>query len=307
MKIDFRVFASCRTEREIARAFGELDEYMTPIELGMLVARRDEVSAPVRKRLEAIVRLAPFAGQQPQDFHRMPIHPDVTLYRDPKVGAARKKLIVAFCGARNRLDMPLAAVLQSLPSREVDIAVFRDRTKHHYLKGIADYASGFLDLTAAIIRDLRPAKYRETYAYGTSMGGFAAVRYSLLHPVRRAVSMVGSFPGHVRRLVDRQALPAFDLLCDCVAGSARTEIVSVFGDGSERDRQNSEWLARICGAKEVAVPHVTGHNVAHALAVSGTLPAFFAGMFELDGGAGGAGGDWLGLPGAAAVPIVSAA
>jgi hypothetical protein len=250
------------------------------------------------------VTLAPFAGRKPQSFQRMPIHPDVTLYRDPRIAAANKKLIVAFCGARNRLDMPLAPVLQSLPSRAVDIAVLRDRNRQHYFNGIAGYAADFRDLVNAVVRDLRPEKYREVYSYGTSMGGFPAVRFALTVPVRRAVSMVGSFPGQVRRLIDRQSVPAFDPLCDCVARGKKAEVISVHGEGYERDRRNSEWLARICGAREIAVPQVTIHNVAHSLAVSGRLPAFFGAMFDLEGGAGDA---WLGLPRPSALPIVSAA
>jgi len=276
---------------------------MTPIELMAMFARQAELSVPVRERQHKITHMGPFAGSKPEGFQRMAIHPDVTLYRDPKIGTARKKLIVAFCGARNRLDMPMPAVLQSLPAREVDIVVLRDRTRQHYLNGIGGYAPDFQELAAAIARDVRPQKYSDVYAYGTSMGGFAAIRFGLLSPVRRAVAMGGSFPGYVRRLIDRRPVPGFDLLCDCMASRAKFEIVAVYGEGSEADRRNSEWLARICPARPVAVPEVSIHNVAHSLALSGRLPAFFATTFDLEG----ADPARFGLSHPPARPIVSAA
>ena len=304
-----RDFALCRSERDFYRLSIQLEDYMTPAEIAALVQRAGELPWPAQGWLKWLLRTMPLAAERPQAFERTVINPDVILYRDPRVGAARKKLIVAFCGARNRLDMPLAAVLQALPSRAVDVAVLRDRSKRHFLDGIDGYASGFGGLAAAIERDLRPGKYRDVYAYGTSMGGFSAVRFALLRPVKRAVAVGGSFPGHARRLIDEPAppLPAFDPLCDCIGRGAVADIVCVYGDGCGRDRGNVERLGRILPVTQVAVPHVSIHNVAHELAMSGRLAAFFAAMFDLDAAPPAVREDWLTLPAHARVPIVSAA
>ena len=304
-----RDFALCRTERDFYRLSIKLEDRLTPVEIAALAARAGELPWPAQGWLKWLLGMMPLAAERPQAFERSVVNPEVVLYRDQRVGAARKKLIVAFCGARNRLDMPLAAVLQALPSRAVDVAVMRDRSRRHFLDGITGYAPGFAGLVAAIERDLRPGKYREAYAYGTSMGGFAAVRFALLRPVRRAVAVGGSFPGHARRLTDdpAQQLPAFDPLCDCVGREAGADIVCVYGEDCGRDRRNAEWLGHIMPATQVAVPHVSIHNVAHELAISGRLAAFFAAMFDLDAAPPAVREGWLTLPARVALPIVSAA
>jgi hypothetical protein len=281
---------------------------MTPVEMVGLVARARELPVPAQKWAEWVLDIAPFAGKRAQSFERTVLHRDVMLFRDPRVGAARKKLIVAFSGACLRLDMPLPSVLQSLPSKQVDVVLLRDRTMRHYLSGIGDYASDMVGIAAGIERDVRPGRYSDIYAYGTSMGGFAAVRYALFQRLRRAVAVGGRFPSHPRRLVKEpaHAMPAFDPLCDCVSRAAKTEFVAVRGEGYERDQWHSELLGHIRLVRHVAVPLPT-HNVAYELAKSGRLAAFFADMFDLDGQASGARDAWLGLPASVALPIVSAA
>lgn len=305
---DLRAIASCNTERDAARIFDPLEEHLTPMELAQLEVAAPRFPAPAVNRLRRMLAMAPFAGKAPQSFRRVVVAPDVLLFRDRKVDTARKKLIVAFCGARNRLDMPMPPVLQSLPSDAVDVAVLRDRSRRHYFDGIAPYAPDFVRLVDALERDLNPHRYSDVYAYGTSMGGLPAIRYALLRPVRRAVSMGGIFPGHVGRLLESptRQLSAFDLLCDCVARRP-ADIVCVYGDGTDVDRRNAERVARIRPVRQFVVPNVAIHNVAFELARSGRLPAFFAEMFDLAVPASGAGNAWPGLPALAGVPIVSAA
>ena len=113
------------------------------------------------------------------------------------------------------------------------------------------------------------------------MGGLPALRAGLVLGARRAISMCGMFPWHIKRLMSRETgLPAFDLLCPCFAG-APVELVCVYGEQRAKDRTNAEHMAAIRPVRLIALPGISEHNVVLELFNAGGLDALYRDLFDL--------------------------
>jgi len=229
--------------------------------------------------MEALGR---FSEGEPQRYSVEAVAPDVDFYRDATIGPERKCLIVCFCGASNRLMMPISCLLQYLPSDFCDVIVLRDKTRQHYFKGITGYAESLPALVRRIADDLGADAYLRRYCFGVSMGAFPALRAGVLMEADRAVSVGGGFALHPRRLLEEPdiAPPAFDPICGCV-GNADTELVCAYAAGDKTDRQSATHLSHIRAVTLISVPDLTEHNIIKKLAKKGLLRDFFNGMFAL--------------------------
>jgi hypothetical protein len=87
--------------------------------------------------------------------------------------------------------------------------------------------------------------FREIITYGSSMGGYPALRAGLLLNATRAISMSGCYCWHVGRLVQKgkTTVRAFDPLCPCFS-PPKTELVAVIPSRNERDVGAFEILQR---------------------------------------------------------------
>ena len=211
------------------------------------------------------------AKEAPARYVRKPITPDVTLFHDPDVERANKCIVFAFCGRARRLMLPTGVFLQLLPYREVDVVILNDPGRNHFARGCGEYASDFFQLVTRLGKDFNPGAYKNACCYGTSMGGFAALRGGLLLDTK-SVSVGGGFPWHVQRLVADSAMPAFDLLCACKASDA-AKFVCVYGM-KEDDRSAVDHLATMFPVTRVPI-QATGHNVIFKMLREGTLRQFY--------------------------------
>ena len=117
--------------------------------------------------------------------------------------------------------------------------------------------------------------------YGTSMGGFPALRAGLQLGADRAVSVGGGFCIHPPRLVEPEhEIRAFDLLCNC-RPAREVPLFALFAAKHERDAANHAILRQVlphCVITEFDVPL---HNVLHHLDKQGELQSFYAKVFDL--------------------------
>jgi hypothetical protein len=264
------------------------EEKLTPGEFSELLEAAEGFRPDTRAWLRKVAAFAPRVQSAPQGFRRSSLHPEIDLYRDPDVPASGKRLLVACSGKGNRLMVPIFSFLQHLPSREFDIVLLRDMRRNHYLTGIPGYAASLPELTARLRADLRPERYKGLLCYGTSMGGFAALRLGLLLRATRAVSVGGRFPWHVNRLTraDGISLPAFDPLCPCVSMESHSAMFAVYSAAHEPDRIDAERLCTMQRVTPVAVPGPATHNVIRNLFNDGKLSGFYNFAFELNGRSG---------------------
>jgi hypothetical protein len=250
--------------------------------MASLIEEAPALSPSAQSWLKQMTVLGQFDKGEPQRFHAEVLAPNIYLYRDPSVASEWKRLIVGFCGNANRLMLPIACVLQHLPADLCDLMVLRAPTWSHYAKGIPPYAGSMPELISRITADVGAESYWRRYCYGTSMGGFAALRYGLLWQADRAISIGGSFAWHPRRLLDEPdaALPSFDPLCACQANGA-TALFCAYGAENSKDQEEASRLSAILPVNLMAIPDLSDHNIIKIQAVNGSLSAFFQDIFEL--------------------------
>ena len=145
---------------------------------------------------------------------------NIDIYSDASIPSERKSLILGFSGAAGQLMIPTPAFLQYVASERYDVVVLRDRTK----QGYAHRHPALCRIICGISSKQLTAEHRApppigaSIPYGTSMGGFPALRCGLLlqdgnRRLRRRPVPVVSAASRPRTSISR----AFDPLCDCNA------------------------------------------------------------------------------------------
>jgi hypothetical protein len=274
--------AGCRTDRDFLRVHHNAERDLTPLELSQLLSLRGALPPQSRAWLARLSALTP-GVKAPQRYARTTLHPNVTLYSDATVPKCAKRLVIAFCGLFDRLMMPLVSTLQHLPSAHFDLAVLSDESRGHYLNGIGSYANDLPSLTRRLRADLQTHEYDRVVCYGTSMGGFAALRCGVLLGADRAVSVGGRYSWDVQRLLTNRDTPpcGFDLLCACVPTPAQTALISIYSGANKADRLSTERLSRVRRVEVIAVPGIADHNVVYHIFRSRSLDRFYSFAFGM--------------------------
>jgi hypothetical protein len=274
---------ACRSEREFWRVHIKAENGLTPLEVAALIKFSHRLPRASQLWLEGLAALSGFAGSEPQPFCRQPVAPHVDLYRDPFVASERKQLIIGFCGAANRLMMPVSCVLQFLPADACDLLLLRDPAKLHYIFGIPPYASSLADLARRLAADFFGEGYRRRVCYGTSMGGFVALQCGLLLEADAAISVGGRFAWHPPRLLRElgETVQGFDPLCACYFDTP-TDLIC-YHSGNQVDAEDATLLARMMPVRRIAMPETSEHNILLVLRDKGLLKDFYDGVFGFSG------------------------
>jgi hypothetical protein len=259
----------------------DAEHSLTPLEF-QLVARNlcthfvDAQAALQNLHLSQLLK-----DEVPTRYVRKPVAPDVTLFHDPDVTRASKCIIFAFSGKAGRLLIPTGLFLQLVPSTDFDIVVLKDPRRDHFAHGLQEYAEDFFQLVTKLDKDLTPDSYKNVCCYGTSMGGFVALRCGLLLGTK-AISIGGKFPWHVQRLLEPtgRAMPAFELLCACKTSDA-AKFVCVYGN-RPGDVADVDHLAAIFPVTRLQIREATDHNVIYTMWNKGTLRQFYREQFAFD-------------------------
>jgi len=117
---------ACRTDREFFKVHTEAERVFTPLEIHQLLDQASALPQPTQDWLDRITRFTRFCEKPPMRYRRREIAANIDLYDDADIARSAKRLIIGFCGTAQRLLMPVASVLQLLPSQECDLLVLRD-------------------------------------------------------------------------------------------------------------------------------------------------------------------------------------
>lgn len=273
-----RVAASAASARQAMQA---LEDGLTPLELQQLLPALEQLPpmAQLASQQSEVLRVLRRTAAQP--YRRTEIGPDVALFSAPSVPAERKALLVAFCGRTNRVMLPWSLFLQHLPAALFDVVILTDRSNLHYFDGVAGYATGFFRLVRRLLADTGANRYRRIIGYGTSSGGFPALRFGLLAGAYRAISVGGTWTWPIYRLETGQPLDAFDPLCACNRLPG-THLVCVHANGAERDAVSAEQLQRIVKVSRLPVDGTDEHNIVYVLYRAGRLSSFFGQLLDFE-------------------------
>jgi len=219
--------------------------------------------------------------EEPELFERTEYALGVQLFTEKSIRANKKSLIIAFSGRANRLMIPPSLFLQHIPSNQFDVVMLWDSRRAHYLTGIDGYAQDSIDLTFRLARTIDLDRYQSIYCYGTSMGGFAALRAGMLLNADRAISIGGRFPWHINRLLDSSTkpIPAFDPLCACMMHHD-CELICFYSAQQRGDVDDVARLAQFCAVSRRPLTGFSSHNVIYPIWQSGTLRDFFGSIFD---------------------------
>ena len=263
------------TRRQLALL--DAEHSLTPLEFQQVARNLCTRFADAQAALKTLYLSKLLANEAPTRFVRKPVAPDITLFHDPNVTRADKCIIFAFCGKAQRLSIPTGLFLQLIPSKDFDIVVLSDPSRNHFSRGSREYAPDFFHLVTRLDKELKPDSYKNVCCYGTSMGGFVALRCGLLLRTK-AISVGGKFPWHVRRLLEPtdRAMPAFELLCVCKRSDA-AKFVCVYGD-RPNDVAAVDHLATMFPVTRLQI-RVPDHNVIFGMWKAGTLKQFYHEQF----------------------------
>ena len=222
---------------------------ITPLEAAELKEESHRFPPATQAWLGTLAALGEFAAVPPQRYRRQALVPDIDIYSDASIPSARKSLILGFSGSAGQLMIPTPVFLQYVPSERYDVVVLRDRTKQGYAIGIPPYAHNLWDLAQKLTAGIGAATYRRVYPYGTSMGGFPALRCGLLLRTETSVSGGGQFPWYPPHLARNIDIPAFDPLCDCNVKS-KTKLICYYSTVLLPTSRASRCYSACCRSSE---------------------------------------------------------
>ena len=154
-------------------------------------------------------------------------------------------LLICFTDKHSTLFQSIPEFLQTLGDKDFDVIVLHDRRRYRHsigLKGLTGSLRETLDLVQSKIAD---RGYDRLFTYGTSMGGFTAIRAGLLVGADRAVSVGGSFID-IPKYFDNggKFFNPRQYLCSCDTNS-KTEIVMIYSQNCYPDVQNALHMRSI--------------------------------------------------------------
>jgi hypothetical protein len=248
-----------------------LDDKLTPLEIAALLRR------PLVSHLPFAI--APLLSDRPPvRYVRSDLCEYVHFY---SANRGAPNLIVAFCGSGHRLMMPVSYFLQLMQDDFYDVLLLADVQRRHFDGGIPGFSSSLVETLQRIRAFLETRSYRGVIAFGTSMGGFPALRAGLWLGANRAISIGGGFCSHPLRLLRMQhEMRAFDLICAC-RPTSNVPLLAVFASSNTVDARQYEVLRQVLPHCVPMKIEAEVHNVLKHLDRNGRLSSFFAEIFAL--------------------------
>lgn len=221
-------------------------------------------------------------GEIAEPYRMTQLAPEVRLFSDASAPQSGKALVMAFCGTSNRMMVPSALFLQSIPASKFDVAIITDRSNSSYELGLVGIGLPFVALVRNIAGLVGADRYREVYCMGGSMGGFPALRAGRLLGAKRSIAIGGSFAWSINRLrgIGRPPLSSFDPLCSCAA-AAPGELVAAY-TAFPRDMQQAERLRRMVPVRLMPFPHYKLHNLVYSLIEDHKFGHWLAEVLDFD-------------------------
>ncbi|MEO3470256.1 hypothetical protein AAFN86_00210 [Roseomonas sp. CAU 1739] len=277
-------FAACRTEADFYRVQVPAENVMTPCEVETLAAQAGGLPEPAQGWIRRLRFQMRRVHPAPEPYRRRPLADHVILYEGEGPADAPRDLVLAMAGIGMRLMMPVATVLQALPADRCDIILMSDPGMAGFLRGVPGYAEDPVALVARLAQDVPLARYRAVRAFGTSVGGAAALCYGALLGGTVALSLGGAHPPALplRRAVGELDRRIFDRLHAGLVEN-RTRMICAFGAENPLDALRSRLLRFTRpGSRALAVAGLEEHGVLLGLLRKNAMRRFFAELLLSD-------------------------
>jgi pimeloyl-ACP methyl ester carboxylesterase/predicted nucleic acid-binding Zn-ribbon protein len=199
-----------------------------------------------------------------------------------------RKVLLAFLGVGHRFWTQIAALHPFFKPNDVHVLYLRDTKLSSYMLGIDGLGSSHAEAVSGL-RDLchtLAGGEAEIFCYGTSMGGFAALRYGLDLAARRVLAIdamttlaeeSGDLAGEdIRVLNERLGKLAVDLKPLYLQRVVIPEVSLYYAKSHGRDCAHAERFADVPKARIIGVQDGAAHKTLAQLAVSERLPEILA-------------------------------
>jgi hypothetical protein len=205
-----------------------------------------------------------------------------------------RTVVMAFCGRRGQLNMPLWLLQRWMTRREISVVYLRDFQESMYLRGLR--SCGPLETTVERLKRVTEhVKAERIVCIGNSSGGYGALRYGLELGAARvfafsgAVNMAPAFNTFLNKadaaLRLSKAFPTatLDLRELYLAAARRPEAELFYGAKNWDDRIQAEHMIGVPGAALRPIPGYAGHAALPELIRLGQFDALLDRMASADG------------------------
>lgn len=185
-----------------------------------------------------------------------------------------RNLLVCFTDKHWHLFLPVPLFLQALGNQGFDVMIVHDRRRGRHRLGLDGLSGSLWETCQTIARKIDLTRYQSLTTFGSSMGGFAALRAGLLLNARKAVGIGGSFSNHTGWYEATSGfLPAFDEICDC-ADTGKTVFELYYSINSHDDKTNALMMEQVLPGLRLFACDTRKHNIFPELDRRGTTRAF---------------------------------
>jgi hypothetical protein len=274
-----RRIARCRTENQVNRLHIAVENYITPLEVRYFnaVLAGESLDAPSREWIVRLHGLMPVRKVRPVEFERRGLVRGATRYTADVGTPAQKTLIVAFCGALNRLMLPMPTWLDCLNPAFYDMIVMRDFSRRFFSMGIPGLGSNFFETLAAVRKQVDFGSYRNTIALGTSSGGLSALLAAVHLKMNRGISIGGiDFPTLAGRLRDYGVNDAPYEALLAARFDPFPDLVLAYCGGHAVDAAAASALSQRVPSRLWEVKDCKGHGVVPSKLRRGRFPPFLS-------------------------------
>jgi len=272
----------CRTENQSNRLHIALDNYMTPAEVRYFAAAlaQDAADSFGRRWITTLVGSMPIKKVRSVEFERTELRKGVSLYSTNDGSRNHKTLVIGIAGLHHRLMAPTSYILDCLNPALYDVVLLRDFSRVAYALGIHGLGDDFHTALSKLEIQVSPSAYRNTIAFGTSLGGIPAILASILLRLDRAVAIGPQAFSRITGLLRRHGLadePYVSLLA--MRPQPFPEVLLVCAAEHDEDVAAATSLQQQVPARVVRVRNCSAHVLLAWHHAQRTLAPFLAKVF----------------------------
>ena len=276
-----RRIAACRTPAQVNRVHVAIENYMTPAELRYFSAAlaTDPPGSPSREWIARLAIGMPANVVRPVEFERKSVSNGATHYAADVSSSDRKTLIMGFTGIAHRLMMPTPWVLDCLNPALYDVVLLRDFSRVAYASGVRGLGDDFHTSLSKLRMQIDPGAYRNTIAFGTSLGGIPAILASILLRLGRAVAIGPQAFNRITGLLRRRGLADEPYVLLAMRPQPFPEVLLVCAAEHDEDVAAATSLQQQVPARVVRVRNCSAHVLLAWHHAQRTLAPFLAKVF----------------------------
>ncbi len=189
--------------------------------------------------------------------------------------------LLVFCGANQRVGMPLPMLHRWLSRFPVSLIYLRDLKSLGYLNGVEPLGQDLAGTLAGLRRRIAELGTRRTVCYGPSFGGYGALRYGLELGVGAVVLMSGlinmeaafneglHYTRTARRMQAAFPEEILDLRELYLASPKPPVVFAAYAEHNWDDRIHAEHLIGLDGVVPIQAPGAKTHNTTMELMRTG--------------------------------------